>query len=59
MHQLKVEKLELLKQAVASQREIRVLRERESQVLGELKSTQRELCQLKAIVLDMSHEAAV
>lgn len=43
----------------ASQRELRSMRERESSLLSEMKTAQRELSRLKVVILEVSPEATV
>ena len=47
MARLKVDKLELLRQNVAAQREVKRLREREHQLSGDLSLASREITRLR------------
>ena len=59
INQLKCEKLDLLRQNVASQKELKRLREREGRLTDGLNNAQNEVDRLKVIVLDVSPEATV
>lgn len=59
INKLKFEKLELLKQNVATQKEIKRLRDRDGKLVSDLTSAHKEINRLKVIVLDVSPEASV
>jgi len=59
VNKLKCEKLDLLRQNVASQKELRRCRERETRLSESLSQAQQEINRLKVIVLDVSPEATV
>jgi len=59
VNKLKQEKLDLLKQTVASQKEIKKLRDQESRLSGDLGNAHREINKLRVVVLDVTPEAMV
>ncbi|KAI0236394.1 hypothetical protein LSAT2_013050 [Lamellibrachia satsuma] len=59
VNRLKCDKLELLKQTVASQKEVKRLHERETKLSADLDSAQHEIHRLKVVVLAVSEEERV